>query len=91
MVFKSAERRNNTAERLLQNNPPILSLVWLTTLANATADPLGAIWIQPRDYREATKGSSFDIDQRRNNLTYRRNSEREAFIERKIKKLSLLC
>jgi len=41
-VFKTAERRNNTAERLIQGNPPILTQVWLTTFSEATADPFGA-------------------------------------------------
>ena len=49
MILKSAERRNNTAERLAQNNPPILSQTWLTTLDEVTTDPLGPIWIQPGD------------------------------------------
>jgi len=40
IVLKSAERRNNTAERLLQNNPPILTLTWLATLEEVTSDPL---------------------------------------------------
>jgi hypothetical protein len=32
MVFKCAERRNNTTERLLQHNPPILTQGCLATL-----------------------------------------------------------
>src|ERR1017187_788306 len=42
MVFKNAERRNNTAKRLLNNHPPILTQICLTTVAEVTADPLGA-------------------------------------------------
>ena len=90
MVFKSAERRNNTAERLLQNNPPILSQAWLATLADATAAPLGAIWIQPRDYRDVTRNTPFDAGSQSKSFVYRRNLEREVFIEMKIKKLRLL-
>jgi hypothetical protein len=90
MVFKTAERRNNTAERLLQCNPPILSLAWLTTFAEVTTDPLGAIWIQPRQYREATMDTRFDTEQRTTTFVYRHNPEREAFIESKIQKLRLL-
>ena len=32
MVFKNTERRNNTALRLLQNNPPILTMMYLSLL-----------------------------------------------------------
>jgi hypothetical protein len=87
IVLKSAERRNNTAERLVQNNPPILTQTWLTTLAEATADPLGAIWIRPKDYREVTDGTPFDTAKPNRNLVYRRQPERELFIESKIRKL----
>jgi hypothetical protein len=90
MVLKSAERRNNAAERLAQNNPPILTLVWLTTLAEVTADPLGPIWIQPKDYREVTRGTVFDTESRPPAFGYRRQPEREKFIEAKIKKSRLL-
>lgn len=90
MVLKTAERRNNTAERLFQNNPPILTHTWLTTLAEVTADPLGAIWIQPKDYRDVTKGTSFYNERPNRNFEYRHQPEREAFIESKIPKLRLL-
>ena len=87
IVLKSAERRNNTAERLVQNSPPILTQTWLTTFAEVTADPLGAIWIRPKDYREATDGTAFDTAKPNRNFAYRRQPEREMFIESKIQKL----
>ena len=90
MVLKSAERRNNTAERLAQNNPPILTLVWLTTYAEATADPHGAIWIQPKSYREITNGTPFDTERNTSAFGYRSQPEREVFVERTIKKSRLL-
>jgi hypothetical protein len=90
MVFASAERRNNTAELLLRSNPPILSLVWLTTFEDITADSLGAIWIQPRDYCDVTKNTPFDSTNCRNSSAYRRNPKREGFIEANIKKNRLL-
>jgi hypothetical protein len=90
MVFKNAERRNNTAGHLLQNTPPILTMVWLTTFAEVTADPLGPIWIRPSEYRDATKGTPFDADRQINSSAYRRNAEREVFVELKIKKRCLL-
>lgn len=49
VVLKSAERRDNTAERLLHNNPPIRTLAYLSTFPEATADPVGKIWIRPAD------------------------------------------
>lgn len=90
IVMKSAERRNNTAERLAQNNPPILTLAWLTTLDEVTHDPLGAIWIQPKAYRDVTAGTPFDIERKQPTGVYRRQTEREAFVESKIEKRRLL-
>jgi hypothetical protein len=90
MVFKSAERRNNTAERLFLHRPPILSQVCLSTLKEVTADPLGAVWIQPRDYHAALRGTPFDPERRRTPREYRSQPEREALVERKIKRIRLL-
>src|SRR5260370_30381727 len=42
MVFKTAERRNNTAERLMQNNPPIFTHDSLSTIDEVMAEPLAA-------------------------------------------------
>jgi hypothetical protein len=90
MVFKSAERRNNMADRLAGNMPPILTQVWLTTLAEAKMNPLGTIWIQPKDYREITKGTPFEIGRKIPVFGYRRQPEREIFVDSRIKKLRLL-
>ncbi len=89
MVFKNAERRNNTAERLVSNHPPILSQMCLTTVAEVTANPLGAIWIEPKDYRAATDGTPFDTSRKIPTFAYRRQPEREALVEAKIRKFSL--
>lgn len=89
VVLKSAERRNNTAERLLQRTPPILRMAWLTTLAEVTTNPLGQIWIRPAEYREATTGTRFDPDQIPPTKNYHRQPEREAFIESRIKRRGL--
>jgi hypothetical protein len=91
MVLKSAERRNNMAARLAENNPPILTMVWLTTLAEVTANPLGAIWIQPKDYREVTKGTPFEAQRKVPAFGYSRQPEREIFVESKIRKLTLFA
>jgi len=90
MVFKTAERRNNTAERLLNSNPPIRSQIYLTTLAEVTTDPLGTIWIDPKDYRTATDGTPFDTSRQIPSYAYRRQPEREALVEAKIRKFRLL-
>jgi hypothetical protein len=55
MVFKTAERRNNTAERLLQNTPPIFTQACLTTIEEATTNPLGPIWLHPRPTARRSK------------------------------------
>jgi hypothetical protein len=90
MTFKNAERRNNTAERLLLNHPPIRNQVWLSTLKEVTTDPLGPIWVKPGDYLKLTEGTEFDVEHRRYLTGYRRQPEREAFIERSIPKHPLL-
>jgi Replication-relaxation len=91
MVFKNAERRNNTAERLLQSAAPIRNQVWLTTLKELTNDSLGSIWVKPGDYSRLTTGTAFDPAVRRNQWGYRRQPEREDFIEKNIQKHRLLA
>jgi protein involved in plasmid replication-relaxation len=90
MVFKNAERRNNTAERLLQSTPPIRNQVWLTTLKEMTGNPLGPIWVKPGDYSRLTAGTAFDPAVCRNQWGYRRQPEREEFVEKNIQKHPLL-
>jgi hypothetical protein len=85
MVFKTAERRNNIAERLLTGHPPILTQVWLSTLNEVTADPLGPIWIRPRDYRKAAQGIRYAISQAAATV-YRRQHERERIVESAVVK-----
>ena len=90
MVFMSAERRNNVAERLLQSNPPILTHTWLTTLAEAKTGLRDAIWLQPKDYRDVTRGTEFDTEKPSRSFAYRRQTERDLFIEHNVKKMRLL-
>lgn len=90
IVTNSTERRNNTAERLTQNNPPIHTMVWLTTLAEVMADPLGAIWIRPADYRDAVAGTPFHRETPHRSTIYRRQAERDTHVEATIKKRRLL-
>jgi hypothetical protein len=61
-VCKTAQRRDNTAQRLLLLQPPILSQVWLTTQDEITRDPLGPIWLRPMDFRGPTPGCHSDRD-----------------------------
>jgi hypothetical protein len=81
MVFSTAERRNNIAERLLIQQPPILTQVWLSTLGEVLANPMGSIWIRPRDYREATEGTPYKIGQSQPSSVYRRQQDRERLID----------
>ena len=85
MVLQNAERRNNAAEALLRQRPPIRRQVWLTTLAEATADPLGPVWMRPGDYLRATARTPFDPHSERSG-PYRRRTEREALVERAVPK-----
>jgi hypothetical protein len=91
MVFKSAERRNNTALRLLQNTPPILTLAYLSTLEEVTNDPTGAIWIRPLDYRDATKDTLFAPEKQPKARGYQRQTARELFVEQKVPKQRILA
>ena len=90
MTFRNAERRNNAAGRLLRNRPPVLTMAWMTTLAEVTSNPLGAIWVRPLDLREATRGSTYDVSRVGESAGYRRQSEREALVERHLTKMKLL-
>jgi hypothetical protein len=88
-VFKNAERRNNTAERILQNNPPIFTQVWLSTIPEVIANPLGSIWIRPIDYRNVTRGTAFDVERRREVWGYKRQVERENLLSKSVEKKSI--
>jgi hypothetical protein len=58
-VLKSDERRDNIAKRLLENNPPTLTQVWLTTIRDFVADPLGSVWVRPLDFRGSQSPKTF--------------------------------
>jgi hypothetical protein len=88
IIVRNAERRNNMAERLLLLRPPILSQVWLTTFPEAIADPLGGIWMNPRQYRAAVAGTPFSAFQH-DEAIYRRSIEREAAIDSRLQKQPL--
>jgi hypothetical protein len=90
VVTKSAERRSNIAERLTQSSPPVMKLVWLATLADVVASPLGPVWIRPLDYHEAVKATSFHRETTGGHSVYRRNPERDAHVAAKVSPLRLL-
>lgn len=87
MVFKTAERRNNIAEQLLESKPPIFTQVYLATLEEVTKNPLGPIWIRPIDYRVAHEEGMPKAERPK---IYRRQSARLISIESTIKKVRLL-
>lgn len=90
IVLKNTERRNNLAERLLQINPPVLTHACLSTFDEVMTNPLGNIWISPRDYRDATIGTPFDPERRRRTRVYRRQTAREQFVDQNVKRHCIL-
>jgi hypothetical protein len=90
MIFRNAERRNNAAERLLNNRPPILTQVILTTIEEILKDPLGLIFMQPVDYRNAVRGTPFESGLLSETAVYRRRPEREKLIDERVQKVSII-
>lgn len=94
MVFPSEERRNNAAERFLQIKPAIRTLAWLTTADQLIDDPMGAVWMRPQDYADATRGTPFDplaheAPRSHPARAYRRRVDREAHIRAAVSKMAL--
>lgn len=87
-VLKNAERRNNTAERLIGNNPPIRTLVYLSTFSEVLTDPLGKVWVRPTDYFEAVKNTP--LTKTKQPRPYRRQSTREAQVEATVRKVAIV-
>jgi hypothetical protein len=91
VIFQNAERRNNAAERLLAHQPPILSIAALTTIDQVKTNPLGPIWIRPRDYRDAISGTAYDAAVFPSHTSiYRRCPERDAWIDKTSKHHALI-
>jgi hypothetical protein len=89
IVLKSKERRNNTALRLLQSTPPVLTQAFLTTKAEVSDNPLGPIWVTPRVYRDAVSETPFDVQHPSLFRSYRTDGARESFVETRLRKISL--
>lgn len=90
IICRTAERRNNAAVAMLLRQPPIMTMVWLSTLDDVCRDPLGPIWIRPLDYRDATTGTPFDPYRPADNHPYRRETAREEFIGRVVHRHALI-
>jgi len=91
VIVPSDERRNNLASQLCSLDRPIHSQVWLTTRTELLADPLGAIWICPLDYANATINTAYapSTDPIRA-LQYRTAPDRERLVAKQIRKRRLL-
>lgn len=50
IVLPSVARRDNLTRDLKALNPPILTQVWLTTITEVVRDPLGQVWLRPKDH-----------------------------------------
>lgn len=86
----SIERRNNVAEQL--SLAGVKTFVWLTTLEEIVADPLGAIWTTPGQFADVTRGTPFEPrDRGDHRAPYVRRPERERLVEERLdgKKLRL--
>jgi hypothetical protein len=93
VTCRTAERRNNLAERLLASSVKVGAQVWITTKAEAITNPLGPIWITPGDYRKAIAGTHFELAPHvaaSVSSTYRRDGSRENWIDEKLAKRRLL-
>src|SRR5205814_2355773 len=88
-VFENHERRNNTAATFLSNDPPVRTQALLTTREELLRDPLGAIWICPADYEKATANTAYDVRTTQPG-PYKRQPEREPFVERMLRLRPLL-
>lgn len=91
MILDSAERRNNLLGRLLQRFPSILTQVHVATFEEVMADPFGAIWIRPVDYRNALRRTAFEVRQVHGRAGYRRDLARDVFVQKSVPKRRLLA
>lgn len=89
LVLQNEKRRNNLAEWLLKNNPPVRTTTWLTTFSEITARPArGDLATTRRPYGNRER---YRMDPRRPRTSaYRRDPAREAMVAAEIQKLRLL-
>lgn len=60
-VLKSFQRRNNIAQRLLENRPPIRTMVYLSTFSDLLQDPLNRIWVRPIEFSADSGQTVVDV------------------------------
>lgn len=89
-VFKSIERRNHATERLLAIDPPIKSMIWLTTIQELLGDPLSEIWVRPMDYKLRLANTGCPAREHEKSAQYRSQSDGNGFLEQNIRK-NRLC
>jgi Replication-relaxation len=70
-VMQSEVRRDNVARRLLENDPPTLTQVWVSTAAEVFMDPFDAVWVRPADYRLDRSRGAASEDCRRTTVVTR--------------------
>ena len=85
-VLESAERRNNLCDRLIHRRPSAATWLWLTTLSELLAQPLGSIWIRPFDYHRSVAETPFDPTLKQPTRHYIRDPLRDAYIDRHVPK-----
>ena len=71
-------------------DPPIKTMVWLTTMPEMLRDPLGPIWIRPVDYDKAITDCGLEVAKHHRLGRYRRQTERDAVVEGEVTRHRLL-
>jgi hypothetical protein len=51
-IVPSRARAEGFARACLEHRPPILKMMWIATIHDVLADPLGSIWIRPVDLQD---------------------------------------
>ena len=89
IVCQTAERRNNLAEWLARSGSAYLGQVWVTTVNDCERGFFGPVWVTPRDYRDAVRGTPYDLDRAARIGAYRTDPERQKLVEERIAKREL--
>lgn len=88
VVVEERGRVNNVAHHCLAMRPPVKGLAWIASRADVLRDPLGPIWIRPKDYLEAVAGTPYD-PARSDWKPRRREVARDKLVASKIVRQSL--
>jgi hypothetical protein len=87
-AYEERSRVNNFAHWCLSMKPPIKTLAWIATRQDFLRDPLGPIWIRPKDYLEATAGTPYDPI-RTDWMPIQREVARDRLVDPKINRVPL--